>query len=198
MRRATAVADVRQAWSADGPWPPGEYDEAGARLPRLSLLWQLRSGLRHRLVLLFRGSPVAVRPEDRQARDPIECRGRPHSGQRQGPRRGRPVFRSSDGRRAPRVREGRRDGRERGRYDPHPAQLEVHAIPQRDRQRIRRDRTLSLRADSRPRQRISPEARRQRLPAGSRHWRRAHLHAPLHQRAQGPAVPARIPDAVLE
>ena len=137
---------------------PRQHDEGPPRLPGLPLLRRLRPGLRHRVVLLLGGPPAAVRAEDGQARDPLERGGGAGARGRPGPRQGRAVLRPQDRRRARGAGQGGGDGRELRGLHPHPAELEVGALPERHRQRLRRDRPLSLRAD--PLQREGLPARR--------------------------------------
>ena len=59
--------------------------QAHPRLPPLPLLRQLRPRLRHRVLLLLRRPPPALRAEDRPAGDPQERGGRPHPHRRPRP-----------------------------------------------------------------------------------------------------------------
>ena len=64
-----------------------------------------------------------------------------------------------------------------------------HAAPERDRQRLRRHRPLPLRADSRARRRIPPDARTARRSQHDRGIGGEHIYMPrLHHRLQEPAA----------
>ena len=138
--------------------------------------------------------------EDRQARDPIERRRRAHPDRRRTASRAAcSTSIGSTGAERQVLGEGRRGRRELRRLDAHSAQLEVGAASERPRQRLGRDRPLSVRADPAERHRLLPGARRHADAERSRHRRRAHLHAALQPPA-GPwaRLPARLRRAVLE
>ena len=172
--------------------------QADARLPGVPLLRQLRAGLRHRVFLQLGRPSAAVCAEDRPSRAAVERRRRARAGRRPRACGGRAVLRSEDGQGAARLRQGRRDGRERRGHDAHPAELEVREASERARERQRRDRAIPVRADSRARARLPAAAVRDAGTQRPRHRRRAHLHAPVHAPSQGSRVHPRVPDAVLE
>ncbi len=169
-----------------------------ARVSRVPLLRQLRRGVRHRIVLLFGRPPAARRHQDRQAGAAQQRRRRARARGRQGPGQRRAVLRPRDGQGRARLRQGRDHGRLGGGYDAHPAELQVHHLSQRHRQRIRCHRAVSVRAAARACRRVPPAALRQWRPERPGDRRRAHLHAAVQPSAEEPELPARIPDAVLE
>ena len=121
------------------------------------------------------------------------------TGGRQGAREGSAVLRPRDRRRAAGARQGRGPRREHRRFDADPAELDVRQVSERHRQRLGRDRPLSVRADPLSRSRHPARAGRHRDTQRSRHRRRARLHAAL-QPSPGPQarLPARIRRPVLE